>query len=274
MGLLSFQQATAVDLECRFRRDYWPGIGHIYVCNTVDFALRSSADRVIAETSGEHKESLANADVKALVSMGQTIHYFPRNVEKIFPNINGFSFINVKLREIHQEDIKPYGRNLEYLILIGNEVQTLEKDLFQFNQNLKLIDFRHNRIQYVDQNVFDCLFNLKSLYMLENKCTCENAGFSREKVVAVIESIKETCSDREINPPQIENVLDVENSIHFSQDDEFVCIKIVISSKDSIATELLHYFQSERSKYIRESQQLKLEVAELKRKVECKNSIK
>lgn len=122
-----------------------------------------------------------------------TVNYFPKNLENIFPNLIAVAFQTTELKEIHQEDVKPFGQQLEYFQVHNCYITIIEKDLFKFNPNLKAILIDRNRIKYVEGNAFDHLNQLVSLFMERNECINENSKENRQLTLQVISTVKGEC---------------------------------------------------------------------------------
>lgn len=122
-------------------------------------------------------------------------YYFPKDLENAFPTpLKGIHIDRSKLKEIHQSDLMSYD-NLEFLDISGNEIQSIEKDLFKFNPNLAYISLSHNHIKHVNPIVFDDLSKLKTLYSALNPCIPHKES-NGNNIEASINEIREKCSPR------------------------------------------------------------------------------
>lgn len=99
-------------------------------------------------------------------AVSRTIHYIPRGLKDIFPNIWGLRFDNTQLKHVTQKDFKQFP-DLKMFISYLNQIEYLEKDLFKYNEKLEMVNFRSNRIRYIDPKIFDRLQNVIRYLVLE-----------------------------------------------------------------------------------------------------------
>lgn len=71
------------------------------------------------------------------------------------------SYSNLQI--VTQQDLKPFRSSLEYIILTGNQLTSIEKDLFDHNTNLKYIRLDSNPIRYISPEFFNNLKNFANL---------------------------------------------------------------------------------------------------------------
>lgn len=94
------------------------------------------------------------------------------------------------MKEIRIEDLKPHTK-LKYLELGRNELQVIEKDLFQFNPKLEAIYLANNRISHIDSNVFDNFVDqLSSLRLNGNICGFEDAFNNKAMANEIIRKVQ------------------------------------------------------------------------------------
>jgi Leucine-rich repeat (LRR) protein len=98
-----------------------------------------------------------------LIMRNQDIHFFPKNIPKIFPNLQELEITNCKLKEIEAEDLKGLDKLIS-LKLANNCLRYLPDDLFKHVPNLQYADFSDNNI------------NLKLLEPLKNNQRVELQG--------------------------------------------------------------------------------------------------
>lgn len=125
---------------------------YITSCNITD---RESA---ISAFKGKHKATKNNDSVKALCIHDTKLHYIPKNLAKIFPNLVILSINKSELKEITAEDLTGLEK-LQLLDLENNDITNLPEDLFKNMKNLKEASFSDNLIQSFDTKICEPIRN-------------------------------------------------------------------------------------------------------------------
>lgn len=187
---LTFQLTSSTTLECSYsdRND------HGYKCDAITLRVTSKDDRSITKVLGTHNSRKNNDNVKFFDAIGKTVQYFPKDLEKIFPNLEVFQIYGSSLKEISNEDLKGF-ENLKMLWLSTNNIEAINRRLFEFNQNLEWIDFSYNKIKHVDVRAFEGLNMLKSLVFDSNPCHSGNAVNDPSAVGELVVQIEGKCID-------------------------------------------------------------------------------
>jgi len=189
--------STSTDIECDYGFSVkYSVVGSIYQC-TVDKNLNilTEDSAVISGVNGSHW-SKSYDDVEGFYAVGQTIHFFPKDLDKLFKNLKLIEFLSCQLKEIHQSDLKVFP-NLVYLYLYGNAIEVIEEGLFDFNPNLELVGFEESEIVHIDPNVFDHLTKLRYFLFFAVRCVNQEVEDSREKVQKVLKVVKSKCPNSE-----------------------------------------------------------------------------
>ena len=168
--------------------------GYPYRCEVKDgFTIDSIKERLIVLVEGHHTSFQTNNAVIGFCSEYKTIKYFPRGLEKVFPNIKSIYIWHAGLKQIEQADLEPL-RSLVDFDVWGNEIKEIPKDLFKYNTELKHISFTDNRITFIDPNVFDNLNGLAGLFLDKTASydwdPCVNFRIENDRD-AVVEAIRE-----------------------------------------------------------------------------------
>lgn len=124
-------------------------------------------------------EDASLIDLRQVPSITETI-IFSKSVIHIlrsdeFRKFDGFlkrlEFRDCSIREI--EDRAFAGiRNLQVLILRGNDIQVIRSEWFTDTRNLQHLNLAHNHINEIENRVFEMLPYLVSLDISENKINC------------------------------------------------------------------------------------------------------
>lgn len=171
---------------------------HCEVNNLEVFENSSFFDRAI----GFHKDEKSNEDVvwilifKVTEGQGKMLG-FPGGLKNIFPNLNAISIMNMELKEISTEDLKPFP-NLKHLVLFKNNLTIIDEDLFQFTPHLESLSFSLNHmLSHIDPLTLSGLKNLNWLKLRKLSCKIENDdSLIRTSVNDLIKKIEaEACVD-------------------------------------------------------------------------------
>ncbi|CAG9810515.1 unnamed protein product [Chironomus riparius] len=122
--------------------------------------------------------------------------YFPRGLSKVFPNLKGIQLYKTGLKEVHQHDLIDFP-NLLNLFLHGNQLEVLEKGLFDFNPLVQELYLSYNKISYIDFDAFAKLTKLSSLVLNGNLCINLSAVNTPSNVGNVVATAKAQCTSAE-----------------------------------------------------------------------------
>jgi len=195
-SLISYEKDFPDKVECNYETsNSYEDYGQVYVCyllNKLNITSKNAATLIKAD--GRHSVLKTDNDVTAFRSdeAYHMIHYFPRNLENIFPNLTIIFINNGRLKEIHQSDLKPFQK-LTYLDLDQNDIEILEDGLFYYNTKLTLIRLERNLIIHIGIQVFDNLNKVKSLCLHNNPCINMEAKNNATEVMRIIKTTQQTC---------------------------------------------------------------------------------
>lgn len=166
-----------------------------YRCVSRNFQIISKDDRTVTEVNAVHEEGKTNKDVKDFSSFDENLNFFPLKIAKFFTNLESFKITRGGLKEISGNDLKQFGEKLKKISLEGNEIQKIEKNLFESNKNIEMILMGENKIEKIEKGSFDGLEKLMKLSLEDNPCTSDSdrAMNDRDAVKYLIEEIEEKC---------------------------------------------------------------------------------
>lgn len=199
---------SSTEINCLYRLKFYKELYIIYHCEAEN-VIALEPNSVITNVTGQHFSQpiydgysmfkgfviYKDSEVKGIYIEFSVIYFFPKNIEQKFTNLTAISILNSKLREIHQVDLKVFP-DLRHLSLRGNEIQVIEKDLFEFNTNLEVVSFNHNHIKHIDPNVFDALTNIKVLQLALNPCLSHSLNIERNPKYIILEA-QHKCKSRD-----------------------------------------------------------------------------
>ena len=196
--LIITQHTQPATLECKYEQLYRLYFGYGYHCEVKNLEIFSNSSTFDSEI-GDHKEGKSNIDVVWVIMVENSNNQrpmlsFPKGFEKIYPNLNAISIMNLGFNRITAEDLKPFP-NLKHLILYKNNLTIIEEDLFQHNPGLESVSFSHNQIVHIDPQVFSHLGGLKWLRLEGNRYNNRTAEIQdatrKERVLELIKIIED-----------------------------------------------------------------------------------
>lgn len=182
--------SESVDLQCDFMsfpvyvKDDVSGT----MCTATGIAFKHANDTV---TSVDGK-STPLPDIKTVKFYSPiTVDYFPRGLEKVFPNLEAILILGSPLKSIEQSDLKPFGSKLKKLVIKQSEIEKLDSNLFEHNPELRWIEFNENKIKSVGKDLLKSL-TLVRVDFYDNICI--NKGEKKkDQVQALITELEEKC---------------------------------------------------------------------------------
>ncbi|KAL7011812.1 hypothetical protein ACKWTF_014470 [Chironomus riparius] len=190
--------STTTDIKCHYSASSYFILGSVYLCR-VDHSshIKTRESAQITSVNGQHLSAKTDIDVVGIEATGMEIHYFPQNLQNLYPNLKLIHFVACPIEDIFQADLKFYPK-LVFLYVAWCNVEVLEAGLFNFNTELEVLGITGSRIQHIDPNVFDNLNKLSSFWFENVPCIeTSNIYGSIPKVKAAIKEIKTKCEDIE-----------------------------------------------------------------------------
>lgn len=158
---------SGLSFTCSYSLRIWAPDKMIYTC--VVQSIENGNVNVIEELTGDHQAESSNADVLGIIIQEKVLHQIPQNLVEFFPNLIGFICINSSLQLVSAEDLQPFS-DLYFFRVWGNQIKSLDRDLFQFNRKLMFIDFDLNRLEQVGTNLIGNLHQLREADFRNNPC--------------------------------------------------------------------------------------------------------
>lgn len=160
---------SSLDLICIFRTTSWTVIGSRYTCDgtiiSSDFA-EYNIDRV----SGSHLVGRTDLDVEVVNILEQPfLNRIASNIDEFFPNLIGLRWFSGNLSWVEASDLKPFP-DLQLISLRGNQLASLDGDLFKFNRGLRFVSFRENLLTSVGHDLLTNLTSLSQAAFNNNPC--------------------------------------------------------------------------------------------------------
>lgn len=178
---VSITSVLNIEIECDYRSSEGFYIkrnskAYKYCCYISSSSITQLEDKDVLTVTGAHQDGYSNNDVEALDFYGQEdttfLATFPKLAE-VFPNFR-YLLINIAyLNGFSNQDLKHFP-DLEYIVILGCQINSLPSSLFQYNRKLKLIRIAFNEeLDHVGRDIFKNLTNLQSVSFEGNKCLNE-----------------------------------------------------------------------------------------------------
>ncbi|KAL7011799.1 hypothetical protein ACKWTF_014463 [Chironomus riparius] len=220
--MLSLSISTSsTNLACKYETTNYYKFGSLYHCNIVTaLYITTQESAQIGAISGVHTALKTNDDVAGIYSNGKTIELFPRGFEKVFKNIKAITLGSSKIKEIYQEDLKPFPK-LVYLYIPSSDIEVLEEGLFDFNLELQILGIEGTKVNHIDPNIFDKLTKLDHFWFQHVSCAATDYIYgSRTSVEEAIKNVKTRCISNEYLEHDA-NIKGLESEITILSSEEF-----------------------------------------------------
>ncbi|KAL7014519.1 hypothetical protein ACKWTF_015982 [Chironomus riparius] len=185
----------SLDIECEYDIfDNRHAYGDKYRClvkNDIDIDLPDEVQ--IESITGDHMSGKSDDNEMHFHISDKNIQYFPRGMQKFYKNLKGIIIWHSQLKEIHQDDLKPYP-GLNNLYLSGNGIEIIEDGLFDYNPDIKVIIFENTKLFHISPTAFNNLAKLKTLFFNGNICTNLYSVKNRAVTLKVIKGAKNSCT--------------------------------------------------------------------------------
>ena len=198
--------SNSFELNCEYDKVGWDDIiGAAFTCKAKNLNITQPKTLITLLKAQPHPAGESNDNVNTFLIFEQICDYFPIGIEKYFKNLEGIAVQKSGLKRITKSDLKPFYK-LKSISLYGNELTTLESNLFMYNPKLKLISVFNNKLKHVYPNILDGLEHLERVYFSSNPCFNED-GVNPEKVEQLKCKLIESCpvTEEMIQYAEIEN---------------------------------------------------------------------
>lgn len=164
--------ANGFNLECNFNAETWKYISG-ETCTTRNLDVTAS-DQSVTTVNDRTEANVLTRKVKFLCIDSQVVKFVPSGLNIFFPNIIELKISNSSLQFIEKKNLAQFT-NLKYLDLSGNELKTLDDDLFSANVMLRDINFNKNKLNAVGENILEPLKNAFKIDFGDNVCINKEA---------------------------------------------------------------------------------------------------
>lgn len=181
-------QSEALILDCTYSVTSLWKTDNVYVCTARVILVGDDCN--LTESSRNHLDGMNDSDVKGVSFDGNNLKMMPRNLSKIFPNLEALQISSSQLKEIKREDLVGF-RKLEVFDLYNNQIRSIAGNLFENNLQIQHIRFSENPLKHVGLNAFKNL-QLHTLYLNSAGCISDY-GNNRAAVERLIMRMTDSC---------------------------------------------------------------------------------
>lgn len=136
-------------------------------------------------------EGKTNEDVQFLYFQNLNMSRLPRDIHKIFPNIEGIEFHNANLSTISADDLKPFPE-IKVFSSYFNKIVSLDGDLFKYTPKLKWLLFHASQIKHVGHDLIKDLKDLEFVNFETNPCISAY-GSTAKKIQEINDQLPIKC---------------------------------------------------------------------------------
>lgn len=177
----------AVQFNCFFGFDELLVLGKVYTCRPI---VTSTEIFTLENVSGVHESGYSNEKVEFLGVSNQNMSFLPKGIEIRFKNLKALSWTS-NLPSIKAKDFQPFPK-LEFLEIYGNNLPTLDGNLFSFTPLLKVITLDSNQIQHIRHELVTNLKDLQYLALQRNVCV-DAVASTRATVIELAAGLSAMC---------------------------------------------------------------------------------
>ena len=212
-----FLTMKEMKVKCKYENGDWKYLGVLYTCwITITSASITEPNQEIKDIIGQHKADKTDRDVEAIKFHNTKVHYMPRGLSKIFPNLRAIWIHHCGLKEITREDLIEF-ENIALLCLGNNELTSLPDDLLEGMKKLKWISFSNNQLKLVSSQLLRPVLGNQLTWVGFRKNPTINAAFHASRVnpsgcsvdlPGLMKLIDEKCK----KPPKVDNQIEPSTS--------------------------------------------------------------
>jgi Leucine-rich repeat (LRR) protein len=194
LSITLITQSISEEIICNFDYDHRTDLkdknSNFYQCEVKNTQIFNGGLISIETTTGQHRNGNTNSNVtEFFVSNAPNMRQLPLNLANVFTNLTLVDIRDSSLAVITENYLKPL-KQLRYLMLIRNQITTIEDGTFVHNPALREIYLEHNLITHVDVAAFRSLQMLEVLDVSYNLCEDYERRASRENIEAMLKKIE------------------------------------------------------------------------------------
>lgn len=181
--------SVGVTIQCDFVDLNWSGVEEIYTC--VGTIVGNGSVSNVVNVIGTHLEGRTNDDVRGLSIYNQRgLTQLPRNIGDFF-NLTALDWVFGDLNFLSATDLSQVS-SASIISFYGNQLSSIEGNLFQNTPSVQQIDLGNNLIRNVGNNVFSTLTELRTVLIQRNPCI-DTVAATPEAIQNLTSSLVSQC---------------------------------------------------------------------------------
>lgn len=172
--LFGYHAVSAINFKCEFVTSSWNVLGDVKNCYGKQVDIRAPQTEI---ESINDNDSSVDSSVKGFWVENEVMHYLPKNIEKFFTSLIAFGVSKCGLKELTKFDMQPFPELIR-VTLEGNQLVSLEADVFKYNTKIKSITLTDDHLFIIGPDIFEPLSQL-TYAQVETRCQkteCKNGG--------------------------------------------------------------------------------------------------
>ncbi|KAL7013278.1 hypothetical protein ACKWTF_015314 [Chironomus riparius] len=146
-------------VQCNYYEHSWPNYPNKFYCCFV--ASQQIVDDQELEFIGNHLNCKTSNDVTSIYFLNCNLNKLPKNLSKVFPNLNIIKIQNSKLKTICKNDLSGF-KQLKLFHCYNNDIEFVPGNLFEDSKCMEWITiYENNKLKIIEPNLLDKLQNLK-----------------------------------------------------------------------------------------------------------------
>lgn len=192
-------------ISCEFGKGLCTIYLNKYTCTVTSASICKPNSRV-KSYNGKHASGKNDHDVKAIKFENQVVEHFPRNLHKIFPQLESLFISNCGLKAISRRDLIGL-ENISGLGIFSNQLTSLPSDLFVDMPKLRNISFIGNKLGSVSSKIFAPIIGNGLTYVDFRKNPSINSVYGVSSIYGVesLEKLMEVMDDQCTPPVEAKN---------------------------------------------------------------------
>ncbi|CAG9811222.1 unnamed protein product [Chironomus riparius] len=153
-------------VQCNYYEHSWPNYPNKFYCCEV--RSQQIVDDQELEFIGNHLNCKTSNDVTFIYFCNCNLNKLPKNLSKVFPNLNIIVISYSKLKTICKNDLSGF-KKLKIFSCCNNDIEFVPGNLFEDLRCLEWITFYINKkLKIIEPNLLNKLENLKCVHLEKN----------------------------------------------------------------------------------------------------------
>lgn len=202
-------------IKCEFKYRGWSDDCKInlYTCFVASAAI-TERDTQLTCFDGVHLSGKDNSDVQAIYFSNVIVHYFPRGLNELFPQLIALQITDCGLKTISRADLIGLEA-LEILTIDKNKLRSIPSNLLTGMCELTRISFGCNKIEFLSSKLFRPIMSNKlTLINLDRNASIDSSYWPlRDNHVASVDELMKIIDDNCKKPIEDQSIKAFESDL-------------------------------------------------------------